>query len=206
MDKTKIAYIVLVVMALVVYFITMHERSSNEAERDSEYPSADDIYREQGSIDQDMSLDSREDDFERSGRTPDPVLIPDMSHILSREAIPEPDGFSVSGVYTGTVPCADCAGIEMELKLLTNPSSGHQRYILKQTYMATREGNRVFWESGPWEMGSTADGSRLLRLSRNETNNHKSFTVESERVIRLLDQREEPIQSRHNYSLYRLPQ
>lgn len=206
MDKTKIAYIVLVVMALVVYFITMHERSINEAESDSGYPSAEDIYREHGAIEQDMSLDSRDEDFERSGRTPDPVLIPDLSHVMSREAIAEPAGFSVSGVYTGTVPCADCAGIEMELRLLTNPASGHQRYILKQTYLSTREGNQVFWESGPWEMGFGAEGSRLLRLSRNEADNHKSFTVESERVIKLLDQSEQPIQSRHNYSLYRLPQ
>jgi hypothetical protein len=170
-------------------------------------PTADQLYHDQGTIGQDMSPDTRDGDGEttEAGRMAEPRLIPDLSHVLSREAIAPPTGFVSANIYTGTLPCANCSGIETELTMLTNPATGHRRYILKQTYLSTREGDQTYWESGPWDVQRFNDGRRVYRLSHGDEAHRRSFEIATDRVIRLLDQGGESIESRQNYSLYRLP-
>ncbi|NDV56958.1 copper resistance protein NlpE [Bacteroides sp. 519] len=46
------------------------------------------------------------------------------------------------GTYTGTMPCADCPGIKVELTLKTNS------YTLKTTYEGTEDKSKDFIEGG----------------------------------------------------------
>lgn len=100
---------------------------NNQEDADEEIlgdkPTADQLYRDQGTIGQDMSPDTRDGDGEttEAGRMAEPRLIPDLSHVLSREAIAPPTGFVSANIYTGTLPCANCSGIETELTMLRTP-------------------------------------------------------------------------------------
>jgi copper homeostasis protein (lipoprotein) len=192
MDRQKFGYVALIVMIVIVGIVMWLENRDREAEEAvSDRPSAEDLFRDPGSIGPDTA--------------PESESLGDMSHLSSRELIEDPAGFAIEGVYTGKLPCADCAGIETELRLLTDPDTGHRRYVLKQTYLSTRQGDQTFWDAGPWETSNGTDGTRIIRLSPYETTNKRSFSVTTERIIKLLDQQEREIESELNYSLYRLP-
>src|SRR5690554_2166035 len=109
MDKAKIGYLVLIVMIIIVAGILYLE--NNRGAETVGKPSPEDLYRDPATIGQDMTPDDRiDDEIERSGRLGEPNLIPDLSYEMSREEIEDPNGFEVYGIYTGTLPCADCAG------------------------------------------------------------------------------------------------
>jgi uncharacterized lipoprotein NlpE involved in copper resistance len=48
--------------------------------------------------------------------------------------------------YEGTLPGADCAGLKTELTLYQNGS-----YFLRETYLATRDGDKTFTSAGKWK-------------------------------------------------------
>lgn len=194
MDKQKYGYIALFLMIVAVgYVLWLESQNVGSDDAGGDRPTAEELFRPPGSISQDESLDP--------GESP----MPDMSHTSGQELIPDPVGYEIEGVYTGKLPCADCAGIDTELRLLTDPDTGFQRYVLKQTYLSTRRGDQTYWDSGPWETHTTRSGTRIIRLSPYETDKKRSFSVSTERIIRLLDQQEQEIESNLNYSLYRLP-
>lgn len=177
--------------ALIVVLVLMGTLAScGRADRDkaSEEPSSDEIQREYS-------------DTEHAPAGP----VADMSFVSSRKMIPSPAGFTSEGTFTGTLPCADCSGIQTELTLFTHSDNGHQRYILQQTYLSTRTGDETFWNSGVWESFTDAAGNQILRLDRG-SEERMSFQVTGSRVIRMLDLQEQKIESQLNYSLYKLPQ
>src|SRR5262245_27619507 len=65
------------------------------------------------------------------------------------------------GVFTGTLPCADCPGIRTELTLNAPASPGGDQgtYTLRQTYLGTPDGDRTFDTGGRWTLlrGSAPD-------------------------------------------------
>ncbi len=194
MDKQKFGYVALIIMMAVVGYVLWLEDRNNETENtEPDRPRAEELLRDPGTIGPDAAP---EIEAESMG---------DMSHVTSREHIADPVGFAIEGIYTGKLPCADCAGIDTELRLLTDPDTGQRRYVLKQTYLSTRQGDQTFWDAGPWETTSGSNGNRIIRLSPYEPDNKRSFMITSERIIRLLDQQEREIESELNYSLYRLP-
>lgn len=203
MDKTKIGYLVLIAMIVVIAGILFWENRGIES---VDRPTSEDIYRDPATIGQDMTPDDRiEDETERLGRVPEPNLIPDLSYEMSRDEINDPNGFEVFGIYTGTLPCADCAGIDTELRLLNDPTSGHRRYVLKQTYKSTRDGDQVFWETGAWEAIKNAQNQQTYRLLKDDKEQRGIFIEATDRVIRMADEEGNLIDSELNYSLYRLP-
>jgi hypothetical protein len=56
------------------------------------------------------------------------------------------------GVFTGTVPCADCSGIRTDISLITsNPArSSEGSFSLVEHYLGTRSGDRAFRRHGGW--------------------------------------------------------
>ena len=48
-------------------------------------------------------------------------------------------------IYEGVLPGADCAGLKTELTLYENNT-----YYLKETYLATRDGDKTFTSFGRW--------------------------------------------------------
>jgi uncharacterized lipoprotein NlpE involved in copper resistance len=64
-------------------------------------------------------------------------------------------------VYKGTLPCADCSGMDVELRLYGkgkfDTTDGF--FVRSQTYLATRNGNRIYTDRGQWAVlkGDAAD-------------------------------------------------
>lgn len=192
--KNKVVYTLLILLFLAC------SRTEKPEESVPDRPDAEDFRREQPELQQDTSPDPRLDsDSEQR-------LAPDLTHSHSSDLIEAPAGFTTEGVFTGTLPCADCTGIQMELRLFRNLQNDHRRYVLKSTYLGTRDGDKLYWDAGPWTELTSAENRRILRLSQNSPTYRRSFEVSTNRVIRLLDRDENPIESQHNYSLYRLPQ
>jgi hypothetical protein len=86
------------------------------------------------------------------------------------------------GVFTGTVPCADCSGIRTDITLVaSNPArSSEGTFSLVEHYLGTRTGDRAFRRHGRWSIvkGTKSspdaivyqltadDGGRTVRLRR----------------------------------------
>ncbi len=179
-------YIYIAFLSLFLIISCGRDKVLTQKEAASEKPSADQIQRNQGDIVQGQP-------------------VPDVAHVSSRRMIPSPTGFTSDGTFSGTLPCSDCSGIQMELTLFSHPEYDQKRYVLQQTYLSTRDGDQVYWDSGPWESAELTDGSQVLRLSKNDDEHRRTFQVVGSRVLRLLDREEQPIESTHNYSLYKLP-
>lgn len=97
--------------------------------------------------------------------------------------------------YAGTLPCADCPGIEWTLTLLEDGS-----YRLRRVYLeAEAGGNRAFVELGRWD-GDAASGRLALRGG---SDGPIRFAVVDAQSLRLLDRRGQTIASSLDYALAR---
>jgi predicted secreted protein len=113
------------------------------------------------------------------------------------------------GVYAGILPCADCAGIRMELRLYADPGSGRPtRYERQQTLLGTRDGDITTEKVGRWTIERTADDPRvvLYQLDYDQPKTRQSFLKVGNDELRLLDRHEEEIPLSAPHSLYRVAQ
>ena len=98
---------------------------------------------------------------------------------------------TLRGPFTGTLPCADCSGIQTELNLFVPRSPNSPGiYHLRQTYLATRDGDRTFTSMGRWEEQHGVAGDPkaiLIVLDPYKSDQQKSFLQVSDDVLRLLD-------------------
>jgi len=81
-----------------------------------------------------------------------------------------------SGVYRGVLPCADCEGIRMEIRLKENLT-----YEMTTQYLG--KGEQVFRNSGPFEWN--AAGSRIMLKDIKESAGHRLFQVGENRLFML---------------------
>lgn len=95
--------------------------------------------------------------------------------------------------FTGTLPCADCPGIDWQVDLLDDGS-----FQLRQTYQERAPGN-VHDAIGRWAIGS--DRQRLILVGSQE----QPFILEilDADTLRLMDQEGRPIESGLPYELAR---
>ena len=86
------------------------------------------------------------------------------------------------GLFTGTVPCADCSGIRTDVTLVTSSParSSEGAFSLVEHYLGTRTGDRAFRRHGRWTIvkGTKSlpdaivyrltadDGGRVVQLRR----------------------------------------
>ncbi len=114
--------------------------------------------------------------------------------------------------YAGTLPCADCAGIRMELTLDSDPATGAPTtYELKETYLGSMspEADKPFAETGRWsihEGTSTNPDATVYRLDGGGSAERvRSFERVGEQELVMLDSENTRAQSGLSYSLMRLP-
>lgn len=93
--------------------------------------------------------------------------------------------------YSGTLPCADCPGIDYHLNLFADNS-----YYLQLHYQDSGD-NSTFYQLGQWQQHTGQ--LRLLSDDPQQT----AFQIEKDGSIRLLDQEYAPINSSLNYRLQR---
>lgn len=83
-------------------------------------------------------------------------------------------------VYEGMLPGADCAGLREKLTLYKNNT-----YLLKDTYIATRDGDKTFIERGNWEWGAGVGGNKLIQLNPH-TDKYVNYLVVDDNTIKYI--------------------
>ncbi len=108
----------------------------------------------------------------------------------------DPAGFdrkAFAGTFAGTVPCADCPGIETHLAIDADGT-----FELDETYQDRDSSSQT---TGTWTID--ADGKRLLLDPDTKDAADRRFEIVSKDEVRLLDSDGNPIASELNYSLRR---
>jgi len=109
---------------------------------------------------------------------------------------PDPAGFdrkAFAGAFAGTVPCADCPGIETHLAIDADGT-----FRLSETYQGRGNSSET---TGTWTID--AGGKRLLLDPDTKDADDRHFEIVSKDEVRMLDGEGNPIASEHNYSLRR---
>ncbi len=123
------------------------------------------------------------------------VVGTDATAVVNHDQ-PDPAGFdrkAFAGSFAGTVPCADCPGIETHLAIDADGT-----FELDETYQDRDAGVRT---TGTWTID--ADGKRLLLDPDTKDAADRHFEIVSKDEIRMLGADGSPIESELNYSLRR---
>jgi copper homeostasis protein (lipoprotein) len=95
--------------------------------------------------------------------------------------------------YQGMLPCADCAGILTELTLRSDPASGGPGdYTRRETWLATRDGDRSAEHGGRWSAQREGDAT-VYQLAGEDSQLPDSFLLAADRTLRLLDPQLQPL-------------
>lgn len=106
-------------------------------------------------------------------------------------------GFDIkafAGTYGGTLPCADCPGIDTTIAF--TPEGG---YTLSEAYQDADKSS--FLSKGTWSL--RGDGKAVLLDPEDKDEYDRSFSIVSPTELRALDQQGKPIDSTLDYSLKR---
>jgi uncharacterized lipoprotein NlpE involved in copper resistance len=109
---------------------------------------------------------------------------------------PALDAKAFAGNFSGTLPCADCPGIDTQLELKADGT-----YAIEETYQESKGGN--FKGDGTWTAEEAGQRIRLDPNSKEERD--RLYQVVSADEIRALDLQGKAIESQANLSLKRQP-
>src|SRR5215813_1741855 len=112
--------------------------------------------------------------------------------------------------YQGTLPCADCTGIQTVLVLNpAGPSSPEEgTFTLRETYQrgASPDENRTFVTEGRWKTIHRTDiggAMTICQLTPEPQGRARYFQQENDTTLKLLDNEQRPIESALDYTLRR---
>ena len=111
---------------------------------------------------------------------------------------------NAAGTYIGTIPCADCEGIKIELTLSENKAGKGRTYLLKQTYLGKPAGKNTLQSTGKWfaATGNSQDAKAVIyQLIPDRAYEPLYFRRVSDKAIEMLDQDQNKIASKANYTL-----
>lgn len=127
-------------------------------------------------------------------------------------ALAQPAAQALAERYAGTMPCADCAGIRVELTLNRDAASGEPTtYELQETYLGSMspEGQKPFTQTGRWSIqtGTTSnpDATVYVLDGGGDTERRRNFERVSDQQLLMLDREQQRSQSVHAYALQRVP-
>ncbi len=128
---------------------------------------------------------------------PEPAIDEQPTDVLREvDHAPAPEGLDVrafAGSFSGTIPCADCPGIDATVTLNADGTY--------TTHDAYQERDTSFDSSGTW---TVEDAGKRIRLDPNSKDEQdRLFEVVSDDALRMLDIDGNPIQSGLDYSLTR---
>jgi uncharacterized lipoprotein NlpE involved in copper resistance len=99
--------------------------------------------------------------------------------------------------YEGVLPGADCAGLKTELTLYKDNT-----YFLKETYLATRDGDKTYTSFGRWQ--KIRSGQRdFIQLNYDKPQETYNFLINSADHLQVVDKQLRLIPSPMNLSLTR---
>lgn len=109
-----------------------------------------------------------------------------------------PNPLASKVTYKGTLPCADCAGIQNTLVLYQNEKSEPSRYQLTQKYIG-REAYTVV-ERGDWQTAESELGN-IIVLSPNDPEGTYQYLQSATNALEQLGQDGKLAESGLNYTL-----
>ena len=121
------------------------------------------------------------------------AVISEVDHNSPASAAPAFDVKAFAGTYNGTIPCADCPGIDASIAF--TPEGKYTQTLRYQE----RENSSV--SDGNWTLD--ADGKRILLDPNSKEESDSWVEVVSPNEVRMLDIEGKPIESDLNYSLKR---
>ena len=104
--------------------------------------------------------------------------------------------FAVAGTFSGTLPCADCPGIDTTIALAADGT-----YTLDETY----QDRKVEPIKGDGTWTAENDGKRIRLDPNSKADDDRLFEVLSNDEIRQLDREGNAIDSNLPYNLKRVP-
>jgi len=129
----------------------------------------------------------------------------DISQYIWKSAKKEAPVAQTLGEFIGILPCADCEGIETKLTLHTNAQSSPSSYILTETYLGAED--KQFTYTGNWKLqigGKRDKTAEIYVVHIEDENTTRSFLKINDTELELLDQNQNIITSKENYSLKRV--
>ena len=130
-------------------------------------------------------------------------------HIAS--GAPRPGAAILFGVYKGTLPCADCNGLDTVLRLYAKGKFDYTYafYVRTQTYVGSSHGDRTISDRGEWTLlrgDATDDNASVYQLNPDSEQRSESLLVQdSGTTLTQLDKDLKPIDTTMNLSLKKVP-
>jgi len=115
------------------------------------------------------------------------------------------------GVYKGTLPCADCSGLDTVLRLYAKGKydTTYAFYVRTQTYRGAPHGDVVLSDRGDWAVlrGDAIDpDATVYQLNPDDQQHSESLLVrDGGTALVQLDREQKPIDSKMNLTLHRVP-
>ncbi|GAB3204164.1 putative lipoprotein NlpE involved in copper resistance [Pontibacter aydingkolensis] len=109
-----------------------------------------------------------------------------------------------TGTYQGTLPCADCQGISIELTLQENGKAKSKTFVLKQKYLGKSANANAHTITGKWFLATgnkQNHKAKILQLIPDGKEDLMYFELLKDGSIKLLDKRQAQIKSKQNYTL-----
>ena len=125
---------------------------------------------------------------------PASAMISEVDRNSPASAAPDFDAKAFAGTYGGTLPCADCPGIDTSI--VFTPEGG---YTLSEVYQDRDSGSLV--DKGTWTVRE--DGKTLLLDPEDKAAQDRWYEVVSPSELRALDKDGKAIDSPLDYSLRR---
>lgn len=121
---------------------------------------------------------------------------------------PEVNMLAQKNTFKGTLPCADCSGIENTLVLYRNNKGLPTRYELTEKYLGGKQALTVI-ERGDWVIQpdslKQADGlDEVFVLSPKDANSRRLFLHNAANAVKLLSRDGSLPQSKLNYTLMKV--
>lgn len=126
-------------------------------------------------------------------------------HIAS--GTPRPGTAILLGVYKGTLPCADCEGLDTVLRLYAKAKfdTTYAFYVRTQTYRGAPHGDVVMTDRGDWAVlrgDATDENATVYQLNPDDEKNSDSLLLQDNgNALVQLDRDQKPIDSKMNLTL-----
>jgi NlpE N-terminal domain len=116
------------------------------------------------------------------------------------------------GVYKGTLPCADCSGLDTVLRLYAKGKfdTTYAFYVRTQTYRGAPHGDVVLTDRGDWAVlrgDATDENATAYQLSPDDEQHSESLLLQDNgNALVQLDRDQKPIDTKMNLTLRRVLQ
>jgi hypothetical protein len=116
------------------------------------------------------------------------------------------------GLFKGTLPCADCSGLDTVLRLYAKGKfdTTYAFYVRTQTYRGAPHGDVVLTDRGDWAVlrgDATDENATVYQLNPDDEQHSESLLLQDNgNTLVQLDRDQKPIDTKMNLTLRRVPQ